>query len=145
MCSPFPIKWIYLIERSCFVQKYKFSNKNDMVCAWRNFKNIFPRPISPSFLGQKYYFLSHVQFWPGRPKLSFSYIGCYFWQEFRSEFQNHQTFLIIVFDYVFTRLSITVWPFGIAVAKADGLNYYAVNLYFCFFVGHNFWIGWKTS
>ena len=23
----------------------KFSNKNDMVSAWRNFKNIFPRPL----------------------------------------------------------------------------------------------------
>ena len=28
-------------------------------------------------LGQKYYFLSHIQFSPGRPKLSLSYIGCY--------------------------------------------------------------------
>ena len=27
-----------------FDQKYKFSNKNNMVSAWRNFKNIFPRP-----------------------------------------------------------------------------------------------------
>ena len=27
---------------SSFDQKYKFSNKNDMVSAWRNFKNIFP-------------------------------------------------------------------------------------------------------
>jgi len=26
-------------------QKYKFSNKNNMVSAWRNFKNIFPRPL----------------------------------------------------------------------------------------------------
>ena len=35
---PFSIKWIYLIERS-LDQKYKFSNKNDMVCcAWRNFQ-----------------------------------------------------------------------------------------------------------
>ena len=24
---------------------YKFSNKNDMVSTWRNFKNIFPRPL----------------------------------------------------------------------------------------------------
>ena len=28
-----------------FDQKYKFSNKNNMVSAWRNFKNIFPRPL----------------------------------------------------------------------------------------------------
>ena len=27
-----------LIERRSFDQKYKFSNKNDMVCAWRNFQ-----------------------------------------------------------------------------------------------------------
>ena len=28
-----------------FDQKYKFSNKNNMVSAWRNFKNIFPIPL----------------------------------------------------------------------------------------------------
>ena len=28
-----------------FDQKYKFSNKNNMVSAWRNFENIFPRPL----------------------------------------------------------------------------------------------------
>ena len=27
------------------IQNHKFSNKNNMVCAWRNFKNIFPRPL----------------------------------------------------------------------------------------------------
>ena len=45
MLSPFSIKWIYLIERRSFGQKYKFSNKNNMVSAWRNFKNIFSRPL----------------------------------------------------------------------------------------------------
>ena len=28
-----------------FDQKYKFSNKNNMVSEWKNFKNIFPRPL----------------------------------------------------------------------------------------------------
>ena len=28
-----------------FDQKHKFSNKNNMVSTWRNFKNIFPRPL----------------------------------------------------------------------------------------------------
>ena len=28
-----------------FDQKYNFSYKNNMVSAWRNFKNIFPRPL----------------------------------------------------------------------------------------------------
>ena len=45
MRSPCSITWIYLIERGSFGQKYKFSNKNDMVSAWRNFKNIFSRPL----------------------------------------------------------------------------------------------------
>ena len=40
MRKPFYIKWIYLIERRSFDQKYKFSNKNGMVSAWRNFKKI---------------------------------------------------------------------------------------------------------
>jgi len=40
--QPFSIKWIYLIERRRFNQKYKFKNKYDMVCAWSNFqKNVF--------------------------------------------------------------------------------------------------------
>ena len=45
MRQPFSIKLIYLIEKRSFDQKYKFSNKNDMVSAWRNFKNIFSRPL----------------------------------------------------------------------------------------------------
>ena len=45
MRSPFSIKLIYLIERRSFGQKYIFSNKNDMLSAWRNFKNIFSRPL----------------------------------------------------------------------------------------------------
>ena len=32
-----------------FYQKYKFSNKNDMVSAWMNFKNIFSRPLFTIF------------------------------------------------------------------------------------------------
>ena len=28
-----------------FDQKYKLSNKNNMVSTWRNFKNTFPRPL----------------------------------------------------------------------------------------------------
>ena len=38
MRLPFSIKLIYLIEWRNFDQKYKFSNKNDMVSAWRNFQ-----------------------------------------------------------------------------------------------------------
>ena len=45
MRLPFSIKWIYLIEWRSFGQKYKFRNKNNMVSAWRNFKNIFSRPL----------------------------------------------------------------------------------------------------
>ena len=41
----FYFKQIFLIERRNFDQKYKFSNKNKMVSAWRNFKNIFSRPL----------------------------------------------------------------------------------------------------
>ena len=39
----------YLLERRSFGQKYKFSIKNDMVNAWRNFKNIFSRSLVTSF------------------------------------------------------------------------------------------------
>ena len=39
-------------------------------------KYFFLDHLSSSFLGQKYYFLLHIQFRPGRPKLSVPYIGC---------------------------------------------------------------------
>ena len=38
MRLPFSIKWIHLIERRNFDQKYKLRNKNDMASAWRNFQ-----------------------------------------------------------------------------------------------------------
>ena len=34
-----------LLKFLLFDKKYKFSNKNDMESAWRNFKNIFPRTL----------------------------------------------------------------------------------------------------
>ena len=55
---------------------YPNVNNARMTYAWTNFKCFFSRHFSSSFLGQKYYFFSHIQFWPGRPKLSLSYIGC---------------------------------------------------------------------
>ena len=43
------LKFLHVLTMSFlllnFYQKYKFSNKNDMVSAWRNFKNIFLRPL----------------------------------------------------------------------------------------------------
>ena len=32
------VKYYYLIKKRSFDQKYKFSNKNDLVFAWRNFQ-----------------------------------------------------------------------------------------------------------
>ena len=49
MFSPFSIKWIYLIERRIFGQKYKFSNKNAMVSTWRYFKKKNSRPLFTIF------------------------------------------------------------------------------------------------
>ena len=43
------LKFLHVLTMSFlllnFDQKYKFSNKKNMVSAWRNFKNIFPRPL----------------------------------------------------------------------------------------------------
>ena len=36
---------------------YKFGNKNDMVIAWRNFKNIFSRPLFTIIFRPKIVFL----------------------------------------------------------------------------------------
>ena len=38
MRKVFLLKKIYFIERRVFAQNYKFRNKNDLLCAWRNFK-----------------------------------------------------------------------------------------------------------
>ena len=52
---------IYLIEKRSFDQKYKFSNKkSDMVCEWRNFKNIFPRPLFTIIFRPKILFFCHI-------------------------------------------------------------------------------------
>ena len=38
MRKPFLSNYSYFIERRIFAQNYKFSNKNDLLCAWRDFK-----------------------------------------------------------------------------------------------------------
>ena len=41
------LKFLHALTMSLlnFDQKYKFSNDDNMVSPWRNFKNIFPRPL----------------------------------------------------------------------------------------------------
>ena len=41
------LKFLHALTMSLlnFDQMYKFSNKSNMVSAWRNFKNIFPSPL----------------------------------------------------------------------------------------------------
>ena len=83
--KPFSIKWIYLIEKRWFEQKYKFSSKNDMVCTWRNFKNIFSRPLFTIIFRPKLLFFVTYSIDLGRPKLSLSYIvssfvHCSYWK-----------------------------------------------------------------
>ena len=48
MCQPFSIKWINLMERSSFDQKYKFSNKNTLCRSkvWKGMKVLQPNSIT---------------------------------------------------------------------------------------------------
>jgi hypothetical protein len=40
------LKFLYALDiLRNFDKRYKFCNKHDMVSAWRNFKNIFSRPL----------------------------------------------------------------------------------------------------
>ena len=48
-----------------FDQGYKFSNKNNMVSACRNFKNIFPRPLFIIIFRPEMLKFTHIPFWPG--------------------------------------------------------------------------------
>jgi hypothetical protein len=54
-----------------FDQKYKFSNKNDMVCAWRNFKNIFSRPLFTIIFRPKILFFITYSILIGQTKVEF--------------------------------------------------------------------------
>ena len=54
----------------------KFSNKNDMVSAWRNFKNIFPRPLFIIIFRPEMLKFHHIPVWPGTPELNLSYTMC---------------------------------------------------------------------
>ena len=71
MRKPFSIKWIYLKEKRSFDQKYKFSNKNDMVCAWRNFKNISSRPLFTIIFRPKILFFVTYSILTGQTKVEF--------------------------------------------------------------------------
>ena len=54
-----------------FDQKYKFSNKNDMVCAWRNFKNISSRPLFTIIIRPKILFFVTYSILTGQTKVEF--------------------------------------------------------------------------
>ena len=71
MRSPFSIKLIYLIERRSFGQKYKFSNKNDMVSASRNFKNIFSRPLVTIIFRPEILKFHQYSIWSGETMVRF--------------------------------------------------------------------------
>ena len=69
MHKPFSIKWIYLKEKRSFDQKYRFSNKNDVVCARRNFKYISSRPLFTIIFAPKILFF--VTILTGQAKIEF--------------------------------------------------------------------------
>ena len=54
-----------------FDQKYKLSNKNDMVCAWRNFKYTFPRPLFTIIFRPKILFFITYSILTGQTKVEF--------------------------------------------------------------------------
>ena len=63
--------FFYLIEKRSFDQKYKFSNKNDMVCAWSNFKNIFPTLLFTIIFKPKILFFVTYSILTGQTKVEF--------------------------------------------------------------------------
>ena len=67
MRKPFSCKSLYFIERRIFAQNYKFINKNDQLCAWRDFKKIFV--VNETF--------THIPFWPGKLRLNKRAIVCF--------------------------------------------------------------------
>ena len=65
------LKFLHAQKKRRFDQKYKFSNKNDMVCAWRNFKNIFPRPLFTIIFRPKILFFVTYLILTGQTKVEF--------------------------------------------------------------------------
>ena len=53
--------YFHLLHKSA--QNHKFSNKNNYLPAWRDFKINFLDHFLPSFLGQKRYFWIQIPFW----------------------------------------------------------------------------------
>ena len=54
-----------------FDQKYKFSNKNNMVSTWRNFKNIFPRPLFTIIFRPEMLKFHPYSIWTGDTRVEF--------------------------------------------------------------------------
>ena len=65
MRKPFSIKRFFLIESRSFNQKYKFSNKNDTVCTWRNFQKKKSCGIF-TYDKSKWNFKPQFPFWQGK-------------------------------------------------------------------------------
>ena len=76
MRLPFSIKWIFLVERRFFDQKHKFSYKNDMVSAWRNFKKKNSRPHFTIIFRPEILNFTNIPFWPGKQWSDSSYTVC---------------------------------------------------------------------
>ena len=59
-----------------FDQNYKFSNKNNMMSAWRNFENIFARPLFIIIFRPEMLKFHPYSILTGTPELNSSYTAC---------------------------------------------------------------------
>ena len=107
MLKPFSIKWIYLIEKRSFYQKYKFSNKNDMVCTWRNFKNIFSRPLFTIIFRPKIFFFVTYSILTGQTKVEF----VIYWVLIESRKVNRDLLYRSVFTSRFPKIVCTLFKY----------------------------------
>ena len=111
MRKPFSIKWIYLIEKRSFDQKYKFSNKNDMACAWRNFKNIFSTQLFTIIFRPK--ILSFVTYLilTGETKVEFLIYWVFLQNWFNPIMGRKWVFLVIMLLHAMNNIILSVfWP-----------------------------------
>ena len=64
------------MTNSTLVSLVEFSNENNMVSAWRSFKNIFPKPLFIIIFRPEMLNFTHIPFSPGTPELNLSYTVC---------------------------------------------------------------------
>ena len=74
--KPFLENLFYFIERGIFASNCKFSNKNDLLCTWRDFNEIFCDVFKYHKQNFKAKKSTHIPFWVCKQSMNLWHIRC---------------------------------------------------------------------